>query len=131
METTILWTTFITLVGLQLCLPNGDGEKMAERYPKFWCPNPCLRIFYGLFQLIGVFFVLGFVLYLTFKVHWWYFLIYIGGLILARLIALLMQIPIAAIFSKQIRYSMFGSLVIRRIVGTIMIVAGIILCSVI
>ena len=34
--TTILWTTFISLVGLQLCVPDGDTEKMADHKGSFF-----------------------------------------------------------------------------------------------
>ena len=49
MVATILFTTFISLVGLQLCVPDGETEKMADKYPSWWCSNPFLRIIYGLF----------------------------------------------------------------------------------
>lgn len=124
---TILWTTFISLVGLQLCLPDGDLEKLADQNPRFWCPNPLLRIIYGLFQLIGVVFVLGFVVYLTFTAHWWYSLVYLGGLIIAKLVSIILQIPIAFIFSKQIERIMYGGLIYKRIIGTILIILGMII----
>ena len=126
--TTVLWTTFISLVGLQLCLPDGDGEKMADQTAMFWCPNPFLRIVYGLFQLVGVIFVIGFALYLTFTEHWWYILIYLTGVLLAKLVALLMQIPIVLIFSKQIERAMYGGLIAKRFFGTLIIILGIVLC---
>ena len=28
--TTLLWTSFVSLVGLQLCVPDGSVEKMAD-----------------------------------------------------------------------------------------------------
>lgn len=126
--TTILWTSLVSLVGLQLCLPDGEVEKMADQTPVFWCPNPFLRMIYGLFQLAGVIFVGGFALYLTFTEHWWYILIYIAGVLVAKLGALLAQIPIALIFSKLIERSMYGGLSIRRLFGTLMIALGIVLC---
>lgn len=126
--TTILWTTFISLAGLQLCLPDGEGEKMADHTPMFWCPNPFLRMLYGLFQLVGVIFVIGFALYLTFTAHWWYILIYIVCVLLAKLVALLLQIPIALAFSKEIEGTMYGGLIAKRLLGTLMIILGIILC---
>lgn len=129
--TTILWTSFISLVGLQLCIPDGDVEKMADQTPMFWCQNPFLRMLYGLFQLVGVIFVIGFALYLTFTEHWWYILIYLAGVILAKLTALLLQIPIALIFSKQIEGAMYGGLIAKRLFGTLMIITGIVLCFII
>lgn len=125
--TTILWTTFISLVGLQLCVPDGDTEKMADHYPSFWCGNPLLRIIYGLFQLLGAVFVIGFALYLTFAEHWWYIIVYFGGAIIAKLVAFLLQIPIALIFSKQIQVHMYGGLIYKRVIGTVLIILGLIL----
>lgn len=125
--TTILWTTFISLVGLQLCVPDGDTEKMADHNPSFWCGNPLLRIIYGLFQLLGVVFVIGFALYLTFAEHWWYILVYLGGVIMAKLFAFILQIPIALIFSKQIQGHMYGGLIYKRLTGTVLIILGLIL----
>lgn len=125
--TTILWTTFISLVGLQLCVPDGDVEKMADQNPSFWCGNPLLRIIYGLFQLLGVVYVIGFALYLTFADHWWYILVYLGGVILAKLVSFLLQIPIALMLSKQIQGQMYGGLIYKRLIGTLLIVLGMIL----
>lgn len=125
--TTILWTTFISLVGLQLCVPDGDTEKMADQNPSFWCGNPLLRIIYGLFQLLGVVFVLGFALYLTFAEHWWYIIVYLGGAIIAKLVAFLLQIPIVLMFSKQIQGHMYGGLISKRLTGTALIILGLIL----
>lgn len=125
--TTILWTTFISLVGLQLCVSDGDNEKIADQYPRFWCPNPILRIIYGLFQFLGAAFVLGFALYLTFAEHWWYILVYLGGAIVAKLVSFLLQIPIALILSKQIQGIMYGGLIYKRLIGTILIILGMIL----
>ncbi len=125
--TTILWTTFISLVGLQLCVPDGDIEKMADKNPIFWCDNHSLRVIYGLLQLLGVAFVLGFTLYLSFAAHWWYILVYLGGVMLAKVCAFLLQIPIALIFSKQIARLMNGGLVYKRLIGSVLIVLGIIL----
>ena len=124
---TILWTTFISLVGLQLCVPDGDVEKMADQNPSFWCGNPLLRIIYGLFQLLGVVFVLGFALYLTFAEYWWYILVYLGGVIIAKLVAFLLQIPIALMFSTQIQGNMYGGLIYKRLIGTVLIILGMIL----
>lgn len=125
--TTILWTTFISLVGLQLCVPDGDTEKMADHNPNFWCGNPLLRIIYGLFQLLGVVFVIGFALYLIFAEHWWYILVYMGGVIIAKLVTFLLQIPIALMFSKQIQGHMYGGLISKRLIGTVLIILGLIL----
>lgn len=52
----------------------------------------CCVFFYGLSNILGVIFVLGMVGYLTFTEHWWYLGVYVGGLILAKLIALLLRL---------------------------------------
>lgn len=122
--TTILYTTFISIVGLQMCVPDGDVEKMADKMPSFWCPNPFLRIIYGLLQLLSALFVLGLALYLTFDSHWWYILVFIGGVILGKIVAFLLQIPMALLFSKQIEGAMYGGLIAKRITGSILIVVG-------
>lgn len=125
--TTILCTTFISLVGLQLCVTDGDVEKLADQNPSFWCPNSFLRVAFGLFQLLGAAFVLGFALYLSFTEHWWYILVYLVGVIIAKLFAFLLQIPIALMFSKQIQGHMYGSLIYKRLIGTVLILLGMIL----
>lgn len=125
--TTILYTTFISLVGLQLCVPDGDGEKMADKTPMYWCPNPFMRIIYGALQLLGVIFVLVFALYLTFTEDWWYILVYLGGVILSKILSFILQISIALIFSKQIERLMYGGLIYKRLFGTLLIALGIVL----
>lgn len=123
--TTILVSTAVSFVGLQLCTPDGEVEKMADSLlPNFWCANPFLRLLYGLFQLLGVIFVLGFAIYLTFTEHWWYFLIYLGGAILAKIVSFLLQIPIALIFSKQIEKDMYGGMKFKRLIGSLLIILG-------
>lgn len=129
--TTILWTTFLSLVGLRLCSPDGDIEKMADKIPYLWCPKPFWRIIYGLFQIIGIVFVLGFALYLTFTHNWWYILVYIGGVLLANVTSILLQVPVALIFLNKAQSNMYGNLVIKRLIGTIMIICGIIICFII
>lgn len=71
--------------------------------------------------------MLGFALYLTFAEHWWYVLVYLGGVIIAKLFAFILQIPIALIFSKQIQGHMYGGLIYNRLIGTVLIILGLIL----
>lgn len=124
----ILLTTFIALVGLQLCVPDGEGEKMADKFPHFWCENPWLRMGYGLMQLIGVVFVLGMALFLTFTENWWYILVYLCGVIVAKFVALLIQVPIGLLCGNMIEQHMYGGLRIKRLVGTILIVSSLVMC---
>ena len=106
----LLISSAISLVGLHMCLPSSEVEKMTERY---WAQSRLLRVIYGLFQLVGVVFVLVVMGYLTFKVHWWYILVYIGGVFAAKFIALLLQFFFHSLFS-------------RRIAGTILIIISIV-----
>lgn len=105
----LLISTSISLIGLQICLPKDDWEKLDDAS---WTKSPMLKIFYGLIQLIGVVFVLGGFGYLTFFEHWWYFLIYIGAFAVARLIAIVFMNFIDSFFA-------------RRIIGTILVLVGI------
>lgn len=45
----VLWTSFLALVGLQLCVPeNPNGRFEVEFNEKYWTHNPLLRIFYSI-----------------------------------------------------------------------------------
>lgn len=69
----ILWTSFLSLVGLQLCIPENPNGRFEAEFNERWCTHsPLLRMFYGLSNILGALFVLGMVGYLTFTEHWWY-----------------------------------------------------------
>lgn len=124
----VLLTCFIALVGLKMCdIEKGTVEDFADK-PGFcpWCPSPILKILYGLMQLIGVVFVLGLMLYLTFTEHWWYILVYIGGLVAAIILSFILRILLIPIV-KMFSYDMFRELQVRRFVGTILIIIGLVL----
>lgn len=105
----LLLSSFISLVGLQFCVPKNEFEKLGEA---MWTNNPLIKIFYGLNQLLGVVFVLGCVGYLTFTQKWWFFLLaYFVGLAVSSFLASLIQ-------------HFIDSLFIRRILGTIIIIIG-------
>ena len=130
METSvILLSSFVALVGLQLSVPDGDVEKMADNGMMGcpWCPSPILKIIYGLSQLAGVAFCLGFAAYLTFAEHWWYLLVYIGGVMLAKVTAILLHIPLLPLF-KLCDEGLFSDLRIKRFVGTLLIWIGFAIC---
>jgi hypothetical protein len=121
--TTILISTFVTLIGLQICIPeapNGKFEK--ETIEKFWTRSPLLRIIYGLSNILGVLFVLGFVIYLAFSEHWWYIGVYIGGLLLAKLIAFILRLILYPFYKKI--SSIYAEVVLQRIVGIVLILVG-------
>ena len=114
--TIVLITSFVVLIGLQICVPENPNGRFEDQFnEKFWTQNPWVRIFYGLSNIVGSFFVLGMVGYLTFSKHWWYFLVYLGALILAKLIALIFKSIIEAYsdsFSRIKNQRIFGSLVV-------------------
>lgn len=124
----VIWTSFLALVGLQLCIPeNPNGKFEAELNESYWTRNPLLRIFYGLSNILGVIFVLGMVGYLTFTEHWWYLAIYIGGLIVAKLIAFLLRLLLFPLYGLSRDIRTFAEIKVQRIVGSILILAGIVL----
>ena len=131
METSvILLLSFITLVGLQLCVPDGDIEKMADNASLGcpWCPSPILKMLYGIIQLIGVAFIIIMVLYMTFAKDWWYFLVYIGGVILSKIGAIIFHIPLIPLFKKYSMGVMYGGLRVKRFVGCLLVLCCIIMC---
>ena len=124
----VLWTSFLALVGLQLCVPeNPNGRFEAEFNEKYCTHNPLLRIFYGLSNILGVIFVLGMVGYLTFTEHWWYLGVYVGGLILAKLIALLLRLLLYPLYRLTNDIPTFAEIKVQRIVGSLMVLVGIVL----
>lgn len=124
----VLWTSFLALVGLQLCIPeNPNGKFEADFNESFWTQNPLLRIFYGLSNILGVIFVLGMVGYLTFTEHWWYLAIYIGGLIVAKLVAFLLRLLLYPLYRLVNDIPTFAEIKVQRIVGSLMVLVGIVL----
>lgn len=124
----ILWTSSLALVGLQLCEPeNPNGRFEAKLIEKYWTHNPLLRIFYGLSNILGVIFVLGTVGYLTFTEHWWYLGVYVGGLILAKLIAFLLRLLLYPLYRLSNDFSSFAEIKVQRVVGSLMVLVGIVL----
>lgn len=123
METfSILIASFVVLTGLQLCIPETpNGKFEADIVEKYWTDNPLLRIAYGLLNILGVIFVLGFVAYLTISKHWWYIAVYIC----AKLIAFIFRILLIP-FYKRVRV-MYAQVVVQRVVGMVLILIGMIL----
>ena len=129
----ILISSFVVLVGLQLCVPetsNGkEGEFEKGVIEQFWTQNPLLRIVYGLCNIFGVVFVLGFVAYLVFTEHWWYIGIYILGLIIARIVAFILRIVLIPLYKKV--SSIYAQVLVQRISGIIIILIGMLLVVVV
>lgn len=126
--TFLLCSSAISLVGLQLCVPlfriNSDLERtLVEQY---WTQNPLLRIFYGLSNIIGALFVLVVVGYLTFAENWWWFLVYIGGLVVANGIAFICRILLIPVCKLIDNGDMYLELKVHRITGCILIWIGLI-----
>ena len=126
---TVLISTFIVLVGLQLCVPetpNGkEGEFEKGVIEQFWTKNPLLRIIYGLCNILGVVFVLGFMGYLVFTEKWWYIGVYVLGLILAKFVAFILRILLIPLYKKE--SSIYAQVLVQRIFGIIIILIGMIL----
>ena len=127
MDTTILLiSSFISLIGLQLCIPETpNGKFEADITEKYWTNNPLLRIFYGISNIAGVLFVLGTVGYLTFAVKWWYVLVYIGGFILAKVIAFILRLVLSPFYKMS--NEIHSHVVVQRVVGSFLILLGIVL----
>ena len=124
----VLWTSFLALVGLQLCIPeNPNGRFEAEFNERWWTHNPFLRMFYGLSNILGALFVLGMAGYLTFAEHWWYIGVYIGGLILSKLLAFLLRLLLYPVYNLTNDIPTFAEIKVQRIVGSLMALLGIIL----
>ena len=123
-----LLTSFVTLVGLQMCVaenPNGRFEaQMNERY---WTQNPLLRVFYGLSNIAGAIFVLGMVGYLTIAEHWWYLIVYLVALPVAKLLAFICKLVVMFLWKKSDNIETFSRIKKHRIVGSLIIIVVIIL----
>ena len=125
--TTILWTTFISLTGLEICTLEKEEKRLASMYPleDRWCPSPYLRLLYEIIHFLGVVFVLFGVGYMSFAVHWWYFLVYFILALVAKIAAILVFVPFALIWDPPFcNHYMFGSLQYRRLIGSIIIIIG-------
>lgn len=125
--TTILYTSFITLIGTLLWLPDGSVEGFADRFPGAWCPNPFLRAIFSLTQLIGTLFVFGSAIYLTFSAHWWYIFVYLLGTMVGKAVAFVIGLLVYVIFSNIVKSETFEVLAIRRITGAIISMTGMII----
>ena len=124
----ILWTSFLSLVGLQLRIPeNPNGRFEAEFNERWWTHSPLLRMFYGLSNILGALFVLGMVGYLTFTEHWWYLAVFVGGIILAKILAFLLRLLLYPLYNMMNDIPTFAEIKVQRIVGSLMALLGIIL----
>ena len=89
--------------------------------------SPVILIKLSFKSTIRVIFVLGMVGYLTFTEHWWYLGVYVGGLILAKLIALLLRLLLYPLYRLTNDIPTFAEIKVQRIVGSLMVLVGIVL----
>ena len=123
----VLITSFVALLGLQMCVsenPNGRFEaQMNERY---WTQNPLLRVFYGLSNILGVIFVLGMVGYLTISEHWWYLIVYLIAVPVAKLLSFICNLIVFLIWKKSNDIETFSRIKKQRIVGSVVIIVAVV-----
>ena len=125
---TILWSMSLALVGLALCNPRSEMEKVADTPMGvyLWCHYPLIRVLYGWGQCVGLAFVYSTTIFTIFCIHWWYVFFYVGGVLAAKLISFIINIPIACMCVRRLQ--LYGALRMRRLIGTLLIAVGIILC---
>lgn len=122
----LLIGTFVSLIGLKLCIPETpNGKFEADIIEKFWTHSNILRIVYGLCNIIGVIFVLGVAGYMTFFKHWWYILVYIGAVLGAMLIAFIFRLLLIPFY--RLCNEIYREVVVQRICGIIIIIIGMII----
>ena len=123
----VLFTSFVALLGLQMCVPeNPNGRFEAQMNERYWTQNPLLRIFYGLSNSAGVIFVLGMVAYLTISEHWWYLIVYLVALPMAKLLAFICKLGVLLLWKKSDNIETFCRIKKHRIVGSLVIITAII-----
>lgn len=123
----VLFTSFVALLGLQMCVPeNPNGRFEAQMNERYWTQNPLLRIFYGLSNIAGVIFVLGMVAYLTISEHWWYLIVYLVALPMAKLLAFICKLGVLLLWKKSDNIETFCRIKKHRIVGSLVIITAII-----
>ena len=125
----VLFVSFVALLGLQMCVTeNPNGRFEAQLNEKYWTQNPLLRIFYGLSNIAGVIFVLGMVGYLTISEHWWYLIVYLVAVPVAKLLAFICKLVIIFLWKKSDdNLETFSRIKKHRIIGSLIIIAAIVL----
>lgn len=125
----VLLTSFVALLGLQMCVAeNPNGRFEAQMNEQYWTQNPLLRIFYGLSNIAGVIFVLGMVGYLTISEHWWYLIVYLVAVPVAKLLAFICKLGIMFLWKKSDDNLEFLSRIKKhRIIGSLIIITAIVL----
>ena len=125
----VLLTSFVALLGLQMCVAeNPNGRFEAQMNEQYWTQNPLLRIFYGLSNIAGAIFVLGMIGYLTISEHWWYIVVYLVAVPVAKLLAFICKLVIIFLWKKSDdNLETFSRIKKHRIIGSLIIIAAIVL----
>ena len=124
----VLLTSFVALLGLQMCVAeNPNGRFEAQMNEQYWTQNPLLRMFYGLSNIAGVIFVLGMVGYMTISEHWWYLLVYLVALPVAKLLAFICKLGVILLWKKSDNIETLSRIKKHRIVGSLVIIVAIII----
>lgn len=84
-------------------------------------------MFYGLSNIAGVIFVLGMVGYLTISEHWWYLLVYLVALPVAKLLAFICKLGVIRLWKKSDNIETLSRIKKHRIVGSLVIIVAIII----
>ena len=112
-------------MGLQLCIPEcPNGRNEAELNERMWTRSLSLRFFYELSHLLGIVFVIDVVGYLTITAHWWYLLVYVGAVFVAKGIALILRIMLSP-FYGILSNKFFAEIIVQRFVGSLIILLSI------
>ena len=125
----VLLTSFVALLGLQMCVAeNPNGRFEAQMNEQYWTQNPLLRIFYGLSNIAGAIFVLGMIGYLTISEHWWYLIVYLVAMPVAKLLAFICKLVIIFLWKKSDdNLETFSRIKKHRIIGSLIIITAIVL----
>lgn len=125
----VLLTSFVALLGLQMCVAeNPNGRFEAQMNEQYWTQNPLLRNFYGLSNIAGAIFVLGMVGYLTISEHWWYIIVYLIAVPVAKLLSFICKLVIIFLWKKSDdNLETFSRIKKHRIIGSLIIIAAIVL----
>lgn len=124
----VLTTSFVALLGLQMCIAeNPNGRFEAQINEQYWTQNPLLRVFYGLSNILGAIFVLGMVGYLTISEHWWYLIVYLIAVPVAKLLSFICNLAVNFIWKKSDDIDTFSRIKKQRIVGSVVILTALII----
>lgn len=128
----VLFTSFIALVGLQMCVPEKSNSGYEAHINELhWTDSPLLRVIYGISNILGVLFVIGTATYLVFTEHWWYIFVYLIAIPIAKFIAFICYLCLLVVWKKNSsnNLEMFDRIRKQRICGILVIITAIIIFS--